>query len=262
MRPRGCNRPPCEAFALDGTFLRKPLITPTMSTQPTRRPKWEIDRALEALIGRDIRVAAKSFSPPPRPGDTKLRLTPVEDLFLPDNSQPAGLPVFFEGRLLKFDRQIGVVFVHLGAPAALDGSSEGIVLFRGTTTVMVRGPAVVELTSPFKVERLPADPENYWRDLRLPRAQFELPFPAPAVDEGAGPELRQADFGRCLAPGPPTLTLASSASVGPERGLPPVDLPPSNTIDQNNGLKAVKGESCRSQPRPNQTPIRSLNYSP
>ena len=53
---------------------------------------------------------------------------------------------------------------------------DGLLSFRGSTAVLVRGPAVVQLTFPFRVERLPADPDNYWRDLRMPRAQFELTF--------------------------------------------------------------------------------------
>ena len=147
-----------------------------MNTQHNRRQQWEIDRTLERLRGEDVRVVAKSFSPPTRNGHPPLRFLPVRDLYLPDNSQPAGRPVFFEGRLLEFERQIGVVFVRLDAPAAVAASPEGAVLFRGKAAVILRGPAVLELAFPFHVERLPADPDNYWRDLRVPRAQFEFPF--------------------------------------------------------------------------------------
>ena len=233
-----------------------------MALEPIRRQKWAIDRALDGLISADIRVAAKAFSPTRWTGEEAARLLPVRQLILPDNSQPDGLPVFFEGRLRQFERQIGVVFAWLDPPTTQEETAEGVVCFRGQTTVIVRGPALVELAFPFQVERLPTDSENYWRDLRLPRAQFELPFPAPAVDEKAGPEPRLADPRRCLAPGPPTLSEASSPPIVPERRSPPVDLPSSNAVDQNTGLKAMKEEPCRSQPGPNQTPIRNLNCLP
>ena len=233
-----------------------------MALEPIRRQKWAIDRALDGLISADIRVAAKAFSPTRWTGEEAARLLPVRQLILPDNSQPDGLPVFFEGRLRQFERQIGVVFAWLDPPTTQEETAEGVVCFRGQTTVIVRGPALVELAFPFQVERLPTDSENYWRDLRLPRAQFELPFPATAGDAEAGPDLSLADSCRWRSCGPPVFAGAGSVPVRPERRLPPVDLPPSNAIDQNNGLKAVKGEPCRSQPGPNQTTIRNLNYSP
>jgi hypothetical protein len=110
------------------------------------------------------------------------RLRPVRDLFLPDNSQPAGLPVFFEGRLVHYERQIGVVVVFLEAPSAPEAAGDGTTLVRGQLAVLLRGPAVVELAAPFHAERLPADPTNYWRDLRLPTAQFEFSFAATQDD--------------------------------------------------------------------------------
>lgn len=39
-----------------------------------------------------------------------------------------------------------------------------------------RSPAVVQLAFPFHVERVPTDAENYWRDLRVRRVQFEFPL--------------------------------------------------------------------------------------
>ena len=157
-----------------------------------QRPLWGIDQILNDLIGQDIRVAAKSFAPVSYDGDAPLRFLPVRDLYLPDNSQPAGRPVFFEGRLLEFERQIGVVFVRLDVPAAVAASPEGAVLFRGKAAVILRGPAVLEMAFPFHIERLPVDPDNYWRDLRMPRAQFEFPFsPDPMAGEeppGGGTE--------------------------------------------------------------------------
>jgi len=103
---------------------------------------------------------------------------PVGTLLLPDNSQARDLPVFFEGRLVRYERKIGVVTVHLDSPVLPDGSSEGTANFRGRLAVILRGPAVVELAFPFRVEPLPAEPGNYWRDLRAPQAQFEFPFAA------------------------------------------------------------------------------------
>lgn len=169
-----------------------------MSTLQAHRHQWAIDRTLEGLLGQDVRAAAKSFAPALLNGAKTLRFLPVRDLYLPDNTQPAGLPVFFEGRLLEFERQIGVVFVRLDSPA-LPYTSEGAVLFRGRAVVIVRGPAAVELTSPFQVERLPTDVDNYWRDLRLPCAQFEFGFPedktAPEqVLNSAGHATAASDF--------------------------------------------------------------------
>jgi hypothetical protein len=159
-----------------------------MNTPLNHRPRWDIDHTLEGLTGHDIRAAAKAFSPTPRNGEVPLRFIPVRDLFLPDNSQPAGLPVFFEGRLQHFERQIGVVFVRLDAPASVAASSEGTVFFRGHAAVILRGPAVLELAFPFHVERLPEDPDNYWRDLRVPRAQFEFPFSPDPVTGADSPD--------------------------------------------------------------------------
>lgn len=80
-----------------------------MSAEPNQRPKWQIDRLLEGLIDRDANVAAQAFSPTCWTGQTLPQLIPVRDLFLPENSRPEGLPVFFVGRLRHFERTIGVV---------------------------------------------------------------------------------------------------------------------------------------------------------
>ena len=166
---------------LKGTLCGQTAITQVMNPPLNHRPPWEVDRRLERLRGENVRVAAKYFSPSPRHGHAPLRLLPVRDLYLPDNSLPAGRPVFFEGRLLEFERQIGVVSVQLDAPTAFAASAQGAVLFRGQAAVILRGPAVLELAFPFHIERLPSDPDNYWRDLRLPRAQFEFSFSPPPV---------------------------------------------------------------------------------
>jgi len=197
-----------------------------MNTTPTQKPTWAIDHRLQGLIGEDVRVAAKCFSPGLQTGGAPPRFIPVGDLFLPDNSQPAGLTVFFEGRLRRFERQIGVVFVWLDSPALPDGAAEGPACFRGETAVILRGPAVVELAWPFQVERLPADPANYWRDLRVPRAQFEFPFATDGED------------GRRAANSPTGLqaTVSTPASVQflplPERRLGWVDTPSPSAVDR------------------------------
>jgi len=174
----------------------KVSITSAMDPELSPRPKWEIDRLLDGLIGKDVRVAAKSFSPGKWTGEHPDRLLPIRGLFLPENSQPSGLPVFFEGQLRGFVRQIGIVFVWLNAPTSSETAGDGVLYFRGQMAVILRGPAVVELALPFQVERLPADPDNYWRDVRLPCAQFEFPFSA-----GAG----HADTNLLPADSPPLL---------------------------------------------------------
>ena len=233
-----------------------------MALEPIQRRKWAIDCVLDGLISADIRVAARAFSPLRWTGETPPRMVPVRDLILPDNSQSAGLPVFFEGRFRRFERHIGVVLAWLDPPTTPDGTAEGVVCFRGHIIVIVRGPALVELAFPFQVERLPADPVNYWRDLRVPRAQFELPFPASTGDAHTGSDRKLADSVIAPHSSAPPSPEPVSFQRSTERCLRPVDLPPPNTVDRNNGVEAVKGESCRSQPRPNQTPIRNLNYSP
>lgn len=140
------------------------------------RPPWEIDCRLTRLLGETVRAAARAFSPDRQSEGKPLRFIPVRDLYLPDNSQPAGSVVFFEGRLQRYERQIGIVRVWLDAILYRETASEGSIYFRGRTAVILRGPAVVELAFPFHVERLPADVVNYWTDLREPCAQFCFPF--------------------------------------------------------------------------------------
>ena len=147
-----------------------------MGSQAIHRPRWEIDEALNRLIGAEVRVAAEAFTPATWQGKLPGALIPVRELILPDNRQAGSLPVYFEGRLELAVRRIGVVYVGLEAPASLEESAEGVVHFRGGMAVILRGPAVVQLAFPFRVEKLPSDPCNYWRDLQLPRVQFELPF--------------------------------------------------------------------------------------
>jgi hypothetical protein len=151
-------------------------MEPSLITPLARRPQWTIDLRLERLLGQEVRVAAESLFPIRWNGEVLPAAIPVRDLILPDNTQPGLLPVFFEGRLRRFERRIGVVFATLDAPAA-ERSAEGMLFLRGMAAVLLRGPAVVQLAVPFRVERLPDHDANYWEDLRFPAAQFRLPFP-------------------------------------------------------------------------------------
>ncbi len=226
-----------------------------MDAALSQRPKWSIDRVLERLVGQDVRVAAEAFAPPNSNHGYSGGLICVRGLMLPDNSQPAGLPVFFEGRLCHFERHIGVVFVWLDAPASLETASEGSVFFRGQTAVILRGPAVVELTFPFQVEKLPVDPRNYWQDLRVPRAQFEFPFPG---DDGS-------DSNGLFSVGsqaPPVLPASIQAPRPSEQRSAPVDSPPSLAVDRGARADAVEGEACWPERERKPTPIPNSNCSP
>ena len=68
------------------------------------------------------------------------------------------------------------MFVELESPTTPKLAPEATVDFSSSTAVILHGPAVVELTFPFLVEKVPPDSDNYWRDLRFPGTQFELPF--------------------------------------------------------------------------------------
>ena len=72
-----------------------------MKAKIDQRQKWGIDHILNSLVGKDVRVAAKAFSPATWDGTSLPRLVPVDELVLADTTQPAGLPVFFEGRLQR-----------------------------------------------------------------------------------------------------------------------------------------------------------------
>ena len=147
-----------------------------MSSESLQRPEWEIDRILTRLIGEEVRVAAEAFSPTRWNGKCVSPLIPIRGLILPDNSQVGSLPVYFEGRLRRFVRHIGVVYVDLEAPGSPQKSVDGMVLFRKTTAVILSGPATVQLAYPFQVEKLPSDADNYWQDLRAPHVQFTFPL--------------------------------------------------------------------------------------
>ena len=59
---------------------------------------------LESLVNEQVRVAARSFFPHRVSLESHARFFAVRDLYLPDNQQPSGMPVFFEGRLRQFER--------------------------------------------------------------------------------------------------------------------------------------------------------------
>ena len=147
-----------------------------MSPEVQHRRTWPIDAVLEKLRGENVRVAAQAFAPDYGRKYPQKHVFTARDLILPDGSAAAGLPLFFEGRLQEFVREIGVVWVHLDSLATAESSAQGILGFRGQTAVMLRGPAVVRLAHPFHVEKLPADEINYWEDLRCARVQFKLPL--------------------------------------------------------------------------------------
>jgi hypothetical protein len=132
-------------------------MEPSLKVPPAQRPPWPIDLRLERLLDQQVRVAAESFCPIRWNGAPAPGFIPVRDLILPDNSQPGGTPVFFEGRLLAFARRVGVVFVTLAAPSLPDPADEGVQAFRGGTAVPLRGPATVQLAYPFRVEPPPAE---------------------------------------------------------------------------------------------------------
>src|ERR1022692_4216484 len=103
-----------------------------MSPATSQRPQWEIDRTLDGLTGRNIRALARAFSPLNPNNEGTLGLVGTRTLFLPDNSRPEPLPVFFEGKLLGFERRIGVVQLRLGPPELVESAGDGIVPFRGS----------------------------------------------------------------------------------------------------------------------------------
>jgi hypothetical protein len=163
-------------LAQNVTSTAETAISRGVAPQTKQRPQWEIDKVLQRLLDADVRVAARSFSVPRSDSGAPSVLIDVRTLALPDSTQPGGLPVYFEGALRRFERHIGVVSVWLDCPSSAHAAQEGATSFRGRQAVILRGPAVVELAHPFRVERLPADPDNYWRDFRVPLVQFEFPF--------------------------------------------------------------------------------------
>lgn len=141
-----------------------------MNAETVQRPTWEIDQVLSSLIGQEIRVAAVSFCPesPNRSGHHPWIRN--NELVAPDGFQARGAPVYFEGKLIRFSRRIGVVHVVLDELVDTAGVSEGLIVFRSSTAVFLKGPATVELASPFKVEKLPRGRSNF----RITGSSFDI----------------------------------------------------------------------------------------
>jgi hypothetical protein len=138
-----------------------------MTTETIQRPRWSVDRRLEANLGPDVRVQAAAFRPLNHFGEPGPRWISIKELILPDNMEVGALPVFFEGKLESFVREAAVVTVVLREPQCSRSPANGAVRFRGAQAAVLQGPADVRLAYPFVVERLPDDPGNYWRDLGL-----------------------------------------------------------------------------------------------
>ncbi|MCP5524076.1 MAG: hypothetical protein H7A46_21270 [Verrucomicrobiales bacterium] len=152
-----------------------------MEAEPdSPRPTWPIDHLLTGLQGRSVRVAAEAFVPRGDHVPALALLIPTARLILPDGSTPDGRAVYFEGLLEGHVRRIGIVDVVLGEPPATDDCADGITAFRGSTAVILPGPAIVRLAYPFVIEPIPGDPINYWRDFTRHGVQFELPLGDPA----------------------------------------------------------------------------------
>lgn len=138
----------------------------------SERKNWAIDERLMTLVGCPVRVRAERFAPK----GWNREAIHLRDLILPDGSDINGEPVFVEGTLCEFTRQVGVVFVSLDAlPFA--GGAEGRVLFRGRPAVILRAPARVQLHPSQFVEKLPANEEVYWSHLTTRDGQMGLPLP-------------------------------------------------------------------------------------
>ena len=99
----------------------------------------------------------------------------IGNLVLPDGSLVEREPVFVEGTLREFTRQVGMILVNLG-PLSFDGSAEGRLLFRGRPAVILRGPATVQLHSSQFLEKVPTDNEVYWSHLTSGDGQMNLPL--------------------------------------------------------------------------------------
>jgi hypothetical protein len=140
----------------------------------THRPKWEIDKRLEALLGENIRVRAHAFCPPNWDGEP-THVIEASALILPDNTAVDRDEIYFEGKLLGFRREIAVVFVSIGKPDA-DSTANGRVAFRGRGAVILPGPATVQLHQEHFIERIPTDSIFYWSHLGSTGAQFNLPL--------------------------------------------------------------------------------------
>jgi hypothetical protein len=146
-----------------------------MEPQTNQRRVWEIDKRLEALIGCAVRVRAELVMPKRWNGESLPHVIDLKNLILPDGTSADRDPIYVEGILKEFRRNIAVVCVDLDRPL-IEGGAEGRISFRGVTAVILRGPATVRLGHPYFVEKIPADAKSYWAHLRSTNPQFELGF--------------------------------------------------------------------------------------
>jgi hypothetical protein len=143
-------------------------------TPEFQRPKWEIDKRLESLIGENIRVRASAFCPPRWNGEAGVWIE-AENFILPDNSSVDGETFYLEGKLLSFERQVSIVSVCLDRPDSED-TARGRMVYRGQSSVILPGPALVKLRQDHFVERIATDPRSYWNQLKDSGPQLTLPF--------------------------------------------------------------------------------------
>jgi hypothetical protein len=146
-----------------------------MHSEIVQRPEWEIDRRLKALIGENVRVRVAAFCPPKWNGEP-MHVMPAADFVLPDNSTVHRDELYFEGKLLAYERNVAVVFAMLDRLTLEGEKANGRVLYRGRQAVVLQAPATVQLHPEHFVEKLPADFTFYWSHLTISGSQFELPF--------------------------------------------------------------------------------------
>jgi hypothetical protein len=145
-----------------------------MNIENVQRPEWEIDKRLKALIGENVRVRVAAFCPPKWNGEP-MHVIPAADFVLPDNSAVHKDELYFEGRLLAYQRNVAMVFAVLDSLTLEGETANGRVLYRGRQVVVLQAPATVQLHPEHLVERLPEDFKFYWNHLTA-RQQFDLPL--------------------------------------------------------------------------------------
>lgn len=146
-----------------------------MNADIVQRPEWEIDKRLKALIGENVRVRAAAFCPPKWNGEL-MHVIPAADFVLPDNSTVHRDELYFEGKLLAYQRNVAVVFAMLDRLTLEGETANGRVLYRGRQAVILQAPATIQLHSEHFVERLPTDFSFYWNHLTAAGPQFEFPL--------------------------------------------------------------------------------------
>lgn len=139
------------------------------------RPQWEIDKRLESLLDKNIRVRAHAFCPPHWNGEMS-QVIEASALLLPDNTTVGDGELYLEGRLLAFRREVAIVFVFLGRPDAAGDTANGRMVYRGKAAIILPGPATVQLHQDQFIEMIPTDGRLYWSHLGATGPQFNLPL--------------------------------------------------------------------------------------